>query len=250
MAPNVEVKARFALRSDSFQGFSSTKKPIKEESVEQSEKSIAKDVKKYTAKAFVKKKGLKLDPVARPAPISQFSPLNQTHTHNGLKKTMSHGSHVIIIDNSLKRSKSNPNTMKTIVSELPTVSDLADKKSRKKVDNEDEMALDMSQKVQPNKEFALGNLFASPDPNIDEGIIQILKNAFSYSYNMIALNKEISKIYFVITPVQTNLQKSFDMKSIDKFAKEIDRFIHNFIEKLRKAYVLHKPHLALSSNLS
>ena len=205
--------------------------------------SLAQEVKNYSRKVFIKRG------------VSRILSQSRFQAHLSISKA-DEASQLIKNDTSQVtklshfRSRSNPNKLhQSVFSDIPTSSDLAVKKARKRVDPVIELARKINEKATQNKQFGLGDIFGALGINLDEGTLQLLKNTFSFATNMVSMSKEIAKTHFSYIPVFTRLHSGFGVDKLNVFSKELSKFVCLFIDKLRKSYILHKPELALSCKL-
>lgn len=236
MGPNVEVKAREVYKKGhpgSLVNNDIIKIEEEGKTIEESSKSLTQDVKSYSGKMFLKRSNTKVSSISKLDSKLQISRVESSAVPSKISHT---------------RSKSNPTGLnQTTLADIPSSSDMAIKQTRKRIEKAVEIANQINEKANQNKEINFAEIFGVAGLSLDEGTLQLLKSTFSFATNMLTMNKEIAKVYFSYTPLKTRLSPSFDEKKLAEFSKALDKFIFTFADRLQKSYVLHKPELALSS---
>lgn len=146
------------------------------------------------------------------------------------------------------RSKKYIGTVTTL-NDIPSGSDLAVKKTRKRVDKEVDLAHQIQEKAATNKRrVGLADIFGA-ELNMDGETLQMVKNTFLYAKSIVNLNKKVAQAHFTLIPLETRLPNALSSVQLTVFEKKLDEFLKSFANLLRSNYILHEPELAMTCNI-
>lgn len=191
-----------------------------------SEKSFQAEVTKFNRNTFIKSKFRR----------------TTTKLESSIMEVVSHKS-----SNNIKKGTSRFHMNKTVttLNDIPSSSDLAVKKTRKRVQNQVEVALKIQAKAANRRRVGMADIFGA-EINMDQSTLNMMKTTFIYAKSMLAINKKVALAHFTMIPQETKLPHSLSSLQLSTFEQSLDTFLANFVKLLKSSYILHEPELAMT----